>query len=97
MSKKLKKSRFTIERRVFQNSTFLRGFSRSQSNTWSDWTPYHDTDSIAILEKVSKRIDNLTNSGDKIQEFRFINNYPMISNQLQFNLIIDKESTIIDE
>lgn len=87
MTSNLKKSRFTIERRIFQDSKYLRGFSRNQQNKWTDWRPYHDVNSIIVLNTVMSRCEKLKNLNGLKQEFRFINNYPAVCNQLQFNLL----------
>lgn len=91
MSTKLKKSRFTIERRIFQDSTFLRGWSRSQQNKWSDWCPYHTVESIINLNRCAERCKKLEDLGSIKQEFRFINNYPAVDNQLRFNLLNEED------
>lgn len=91
MTTKLKKNRFTIERRIFQNSKYLHGFSKNQQNKWTEWRPYHDVDKISVLNTAVIRCDKLRNLNGLIQEFRFINNYPAVSTQLQFNLLNREE------
>jgi len=86
-----------VERRIFQDSTYLRGYSRGQSNKWTEWTAYHDIHSVNSLSKIFEHCQSVANRSMLTQEFRIVNNYPSVTSQLQFSMLYPASNTILDK
>lgn len=97
LPKQLKKSRFMVERRIFQDYKYLRGYSRDQSNKWTDWGPYHDVHSVNSLGKIFEHCQAVANRSMLTQEFRIVNNYPSVTSQLQFSMLYPSTNTILEK
>jgi hypothetical protein len=92
-----KKSRFTIYRRIFQDSRYLTGYSRKQTNTWTDWKPFHDIQSIYSLNKSINRLSILEKNSTFKCEFKIVNNCPTLLTQHQFNLLYDNDDVTVKD